>query len=141
MEILIKKLSDISSKKDFIKLSKDASKRYITNNYDFYGAYEGDNLVGGIVIDSSPDHFHYRGLGLFPEIIVEFFFVSKKYRKQGIGKDLFNIALRHKSIGLRTGGMTTDIAKDFYAKLGFKVVKTRRFGKTLTEYWYYEKDV
>ncbi|MEI6238285.1 MAG: GNAT family N-acetyltransferase [bacterium] len=118
-------------KKEFIREFKDAPKRRM-DDYDFYGVYDGDKIIGGIVINIKPDHFHFKGLGLLPKVIVEFLFVLKEYRNQGIGKKLFDIASKYDSVGLRTGGMTTDTAKNMYTKAGFKVVRE----KGLVKYWY-----
>jgi len=131
----IRKIKDIEIKK-FQSIFKDAPKKNL-EKFNFYGAYDNDKLIGGIVIKIDHDNFHYKRLDLFPEILIEFFFVLKEYRNKGIGKELFSIALKYKSIGLRTGGMTTNIAKNFYKKLGFRIVKEM---KGLTKYWYYEKD-
>lgn len=131
-EIEIRKLG-APAKKEFIKFFKDAPKRH-ASELDFYGAYEGDFLVGGIVINPRPDNFHYKGLGLRPDVIVEFLCVLKEYRSGGIGGTLFDIALKHETAGLRTGGMTSDMAKNLYLKSGFRIVKERG----LVSYWYRE---
>jgi GNAT superfamily N-acetyltransferase len=124
----------ISNKKEFLKLFNDAPKRHL-NELNFYGAYEGEDLVGGIVIDPRPDNFHYKSLGLSPDVIIEFLYVLKEYRGRGIGGRLFEMVMKHKTAGLRTGGMTSNMAKNLYLKSGFRVVKE----KGLAKYWYYDK--
>ncbi len=136
-KISIKKLDDFG-KKEFVKLFPYAPKSN-WENMEFYGAFDGDKLIGGTVININPDNFHYRSLGLHPEVFGEYLVVLKEYRNKRIGKELFKKILKYKKIGFKTGGMTTDIAKSMYEKMGFKVVKEKESGGVFVQYWYLEK--
>lgn len=91
----------------------DEFKRYNDDEENFrafmiQGAFINDKLVGVLALKDDGKH-------------VSLFFVDKTYHRQGIGKRLFEFALKYNRAGVITVN-SSPYAVGFYEKLGF--VKT-----------------
>jgi len=107
--------SDISTIKDILKENKLPFQDVGTNNINFFLAYEDADFIGII------------GLEKFPEIaLLRSMAVMKKFRGNGYGKKICAHLLEiAKQEGINEVFLLTCDAKDFFAKLGFKVIERK----------------
>ena len=82
----------------------------------FYGLFEGQNPVAVVVLDN-------RFLGKNKnQLQLEFFYICRKYRGKGFGKQLFNLAAgearRRGAKGLYISATPTEHTINFYFGLG-----------------------
>ena len=75
------------------------------NGLEIYSAYEKENIVGVIATRNQGNH-------------IALFFVDKKHHRQGIGRKLFEVALKNSTSGVITVN-SSPYAKEVYHKLGF----------------------
>jgi GNAT superfamily N-acetyltransferase len=91
----------------------------LSNGGTAYGAYNGDKLVGFGVLAH-----HFRGKDK-NQLQLDLMYVSRNYRRQGIGRRIFNelsrIALQKGAAHLYISATETESAVKFYSSLGSSV--------------------
>jgi GNAT superfamily N-acetyltransferase len=85
----------------------------------FYGAFDGETLVGIIATRNAGNH-------------IALFFVDGKYHRQGIGRELFKEVLRDNTTGEITVH-SSPYAVEVYRHLGFIALDRERVTDGITE--------
>ena len=93
------------------RLSKAIEQRQIA----FFGAFDGDTLIGCCSVTVGFSTFDYAPSGVFED-----FYIRPSYRHKGIARELVRFAYCESGVGTLTVGCA-DCDTDMYKSLGFGV--------------------
>ena len=81
----------------------------------FYGAWNGNELIGCCSVSVGFSTFHYTASGVFED-----FYIRPEYRHKGIARQLVRFAYRESGVGSLTVGCA-DCDVEMYRSLGFSI--------------------
>ena len=102
---------DLPDEQDRGRLALAMKERHIL----FFGAWEGEDLVGCCSVTVGFSTFNYRFSGVFED-----FYIIPEYRHRGIARQLVQCAYRDNGVSSLTVGCA-DCDKAMYQALGFAV--------------------
>ena len=81
----------------------------------FYGAWNGNELIGCCSVSVGFSTFNYTASGVFED-----FYIRPEYRHKGIARQLVRFAYRESGVGSLTVGCA-DCDAEMYRSLGFSI--------------------
>lgn len=128
---------DDSINEFFLEKSYILVDRNITKVYVFM---DNDNIIGFYSISMKDLYFEYNGeKHNYPVILIGYLGVNKGYQKRGFGHLILKKAIEKcmilseeiGCIGIMVETYKKELAEDFYPKIGFKHIETRKRGKII----------
>ena len=102
---------DAPTEQDMKALEKAIEREVI----EFYGAFDGESLVGCCSVTKGFSTFNYAVSGVFED-----FYIAPEYRHKGIAKELVKYAYTESNVGSLTVGCA-DCDVKMYEALGFSI--------------------